>query len=87
MSDHGKEVRFPFLACSLVQFLSRLPVYFKCDPRYRKGVGEKQLLRLMAKELGLEATSVQEKRAVQFGSRTAKMDLGSGKSTGDTSLV
>jgi hypothetical protein len=60
----------------VVSFLSSLPVQLKTDPRYDRAVGDKMLLRLVARKMGLERASVECKRAVQFGARTAKMELG-----------
>ncbi|KAJ3230761.1 Asparagine synthetase domain-containing protein 1 [Chytriomyces hyalinus] len=76
VSDHGREIRFPYLAESVVSMLSKLPVHLKTDPRLPRGVGDKLLLRQMAVSLGLDRASVEAKRAVQFGARTAKMEDG-----------
>ncbi|KAF8980613.1 hypothetical protein BGZ46_003964 [Entomortierella lignicola] len=73
ISDHGKEARYPFLSAQVVQFLSSLRVDLKVDLRYPRGVGEKILLRHVARELGFTRASSHWKRAVQFGARTAKM--------------
>ncbi|KAF8924985.1 hypothetical protein BGZ58_001243 [Dissophora ornata] len=73
ISDHGKEARYPFLSTNVVQFLSNLRVDLKVDLRYPRGVGEKILLRHMAREMGFVRASSHWKRAVQFGARTAKM--------------
>ncbi|KAK5827385.1 asparagine synthase-domain-containing protein [Linnemannia elongata] len=73
ISDHGKEARYPFLSTNVVQFLSKLRVDLKVDLRYPRGVGEKILLRHVARELGFNRASSHWKRAVQFGARTAKM--------------
>ncbi|GJJ72773.1 asparagine synthase (glutamine-hydrolysing) [Entomortierella parvispora] len=73
ISDHGKEARYPFLSTNVVRFLSNLPVHLKVDLRYPRGVGEKILLRNVARALGFERASTHWKRAVQFGARTAKM--------------
>ncbi|KAF9919956.1 hypothetical protein FBU30_010344 [Linnemannia zychae] len=73
ISDHGKEARYPFLSTNVVQYLSKLRVDLKVDPRYPRGVGEKILLRHVARELGFKRASSHWKRAVQFGARTAKM--------------
>ncbi|KAG0273826.1 hypothetical protein BGZ95_010357 [Linnemannia exigua] len=73
ISDHGKEARYPFLSTHVVQFLSKLRVDLKVDLRYPRGVGEKILLRHVARELGFDRASSHWKRAVQFGARTAKM--------------
>ncbi|NXN06900.1 ASND1 protein, partial [Indicator maculatus] len=72
--DHGKEARFPFLDEDVVSFLSSLPISEKADLTLPRGVGEKLILRLAAKELGLTASTILPKRAVQFGSRVAKLE-------------
>ncbi|XP_067327028.1 asparagine synthetase domain-containing protein 1 isoform X3 [Anolis sagrei] len=74
IGDHGKEARFPFLDEDVVSFLNSLPVWEKANLAVHRGVGEKLLLRLAAAELGLTASSVLPKRAMQFGSRIAKME-------------
>ncbi|KAK3824593.1 MAG: asparagine synthase-domain-containing protein [Benniella sp.] len=76
ISDHGKEARYPFLSTHVVQFLSGLRVDLKVDLRYPRGVGEKILLRHVARELGFVRAGTHWKRAVQFGARTAKMTEG-----------
>jgi asparagine synthetase B (glutamine-hydrolysing) len=79
ISSHGKEVRFPFLDEELVHFLSTIPVHFKADPRYSRQIGDKILLRSIAQQLGFHRASTEAKRAVQFGARTAKMELSNQK--------
>ncbi|XP_078084676.1 asparagine synthetase domain-containing protein 1 isoform X2 [Mustelus asterias] len=74
IGDHGKEARFPFLDEEVVSFLNELPVWEKADLTLPRGIGEKLLLRMAAKELGLTASAVLPKRAMQFGSRIAKME-------------
>uniref|UniRef100_A0A8D0HA88 Asparagine synthetase domain-containing protein 1 n=1 Tax=Sphenodon punctatus TaxID=8508 RepID=A0A8D0HA88_SPHPU len=74
IGDHGKEARFPFLDEDIVSFLNSLPVWEKADLTLPRGIGEKLLLRLAAVELGLTASALLPKRAMQFGSRIAKME-------------
>lgn len=74
ITDHGKESRFPFLDEEVVAFLAALPIHHKADLRLPRGVGEKLLLRLAARRLGLSSTAALPKRAIQFGSRIAKME-------------
>lgn len=74
ISDHGREVRYPFLDEALVHFLVSLPLGLKCDLRLPRGVGDKLLLRLLAFKFGLKECAVLEKRAMQFGTRIAKLD-------------
>ncbi|XP_076462692.1 asparagine synthetase domain-containing protein 1-like [Babylonia areolata] len=74
IADHGKESRFPFLDEEVVAFLASLPTHYKTDLRLPRGVGEKLLLRLLALRLRLPATSALPKRAIQFGSRIAKLE-------------
>ncbi|KAM8789183.1 asparagine synthetase domain-containing protein 1 [Rhynchonycteris naso] len=74
ISDHGKEARFPFLDENVVSFLNSLPVWEKANLALPRGIGEKLILRLAAVELGLTASALLPKRAMQFGSRIAKME-------------
>lgn len=72
VSDHGKEARFPFLDEDLVGFLQSLDVLDICDMDRPQGEGDKLILRLVAKKIGVHTCSSLVKRAIQFGSRIAK---------------
>lgn len=74
IGDHGKEARFPYLDEDVVSYLNSLPVWEKADLSLPRGVGEKLLLRLTARQLGLGPSAILPKRAMQFGSRIAKME-------------
>ncbi|KAA0715533.1 Asparagine synthetase domain-containing protein 1 [Triplophysa tibetana] len=76
IGDHGKEARqeFPYLDEDVVSFLNSLPVSEKADLSLPRGLGEKLLLRLAAVELGLGLSALLPKRAMQFGSRIAKLE-------------
>ncbi|KAK0392537.1 hypothetical protein NLU13_2032 [Sarocladium strictum] len=85
MSHWGREVRFPFLDEELVDWAIGLPVWEKCD---FENVGDetypeapKRVLRLLAQKLGMSEVSLEKKRAIQFGARTAKMESGKTKGT------
>lgn len=67
-------LRFPYLDEDVVSFLNALPVWEKADLSLPRGLGEKLLLRLAAVELGLGPSAVLPKRAMQFGSRIAKLE-------------
>ncbi|GAA5833927.1 hypothetical protein JCM3766R1_002474 [Sporobolomyces carnicolor] len=97
ISSHSKEVRYPFLSTAVVKFLSALPVWHKCDPRFEEGVGDKILLRMLVRDLlssenefgGRFTTATAwrlKKRAIHFGARTAKMELDTGKAKGTDRL-
>jgi asparagine synthetase B (glutamine-hydrolysing) len=73
LSDHGKEARFPFLDEDVVAYLERLPVDRKCNMLEAPGVGDKLLLREVARMIGVHSCSNLVKRAIQFGSRIAKV--------------
>ena len=86
ISSHGKEVRHPFLSLSFVRYAAHLPVHYKLDPRLDSGIGDKMILRLAAKQLGLAEASVRKKRAMQFGSHSARMQGGKAERRGDLLL-
>jgi asparagine synthetase B (glutamine-hydrolysing) len=87
ISSHGKETRHPFLSLSVVSFLASLPVHMKLDPRLEDGLGEKMLLRLAANKVGLREAARRKKRAMQFGSHSARMAPGDGDRKGDRLLA
>ncbi|KAI0307607.1 asparagine synthase-domain-containing protein [Multifurca ochricompacta] len=76
ISAHGKETRHPFLSLDVVNFLVGLPVHMKMDPRLEAGIGDKMLLRLAAHRMGLVEASTRKKRAMQFGTHAARMEVG-----------
>ncbi|XP_037706158.1 asparagine synthetase domain-containing protein 1 [Choloepus didactylus] len=81
IGDHGKEARFPFLDENVVSFLNSLPIWEKADLTLPRGIGEKLILRLAALELGLTTSALLPKRAMQFGSRIAKMEKNNEKAS------
>ena len=75
ISDHGKESRLPFLDEDVVSHLNALSIRQKCNMSLARGTGEKYLLRHLAStRLGLGYAAALPKRAIQFGSRVAKME-------------
>ncbi|OAG10006.1 asparagine synthetase domain-containing protein 1 [Paraphaeosphaeria sporulosa] len=91
ISDSGKEVRFPYLDEAFISFVLCLPVTSKCDfavpqdkdSEYPGTLLEpgKRVLRMLAWHLGMKGVAAEKKRAIQFGSRTAKMETGKTKGT------
>ena len=78
----GREIRYPYLDETFARWALRLPIWEKCGFGIREDVrlGEqkacepgKLILRLLAWKLGLEHVACEKKRAIQFGSRTARM--------------
>ncbi|TFK57417.1 hypothetical protein OE88DRAFT_130909 [Heliocybe sulcata] len=83
VSSHGKETRHPFLSLAFLNFIAQLPVHHKMDPRTELGTGDKMLLRLATRKLGLLEASSRRKRAMQFGSHSARMEGGGVQRRGD----
>ncbi|CZT50311.1 related to asparagine synthases [Rhynchosporium secalis] len=89
ISHWGREARFPFLDENLVKWAVECPIWQKCgfqsgaddekqDPDIEPG---KKVLRLLAYDLGMHSVAIEKKRAIQFGARTAKMEMGNTKGT------
>ena len=74
VSDHGVAGRFPWLDERVVNFLSNLPLELKMNLSLERGIGDKIILRAMAHTMGLLKTASEPKRAIQFGSRIAKLE-------------
>ncbi|MCJ1288281.1 hypothetical protein MMC26_007636 [Xylographa opegraphella] len=98
ISHWGKEVRYPYLDENVVNWAFERPLHEKCNFGRKSSMkGEtiddhpmlepdKHILRLLAWKLGMSGAAREKKRAIQFGSRTAKMVEGrnSGTQTLDT---
>ncbi|EQC42524.1 hypothetical protein SDRG_00257 [Saprolegnia diclina VS20] len=72
ISDHGREARFPYLDEHVVNFLAATPLDDVVDFSQPRGVGDKLLLRVVARGLGLRHCTGLPKQAIQFGTRMAK---------------
>ncbi|KAK4993845.1 hypothetical protein LTR50_000058 [Elasticomyces elasticus] len=92
ISNWGREARFPFLDEDLIQWAVQAPINEKCDfgaksDHLSRGNGSaglepaKKVLRCLAWRLGMERVAKEKKRAIQFGARTAKMEIGKVKGT------
>ncbi|KAF7587700.1 hypothetical protein BBP40_006859 [Aspergillus hancockii] len=86
----GREARFPYLDEDFVSWVVQAPVWEKCgfglpgpeSDSAAAGIDpEKRALRLVALRLGMPNVAREKKRAIQFGSRTAKMEKGRVKGT------
>lgn len=73
VSTHAREARYPYLARSVLSLLAALPVQAKAH--LEEELGDKKLLRLLAHQRGLAYAATLPKRAIQFGARSAKMDV------------
>ena len=89
-SHWSKEVRYPYLDEDLVSWALSIPVWEKCGFGQAEAEAAenssnlepgKKLLRLLAWKLGLRGAAAEKKRAIQFGARTAKMEVGKKKGT------
>ena len=74
VAHHAVAGRYPFLDERVVRFLCNLPLEAKMNLSLPRGIGDKIILRALAFSKGLRKTSVEPKRAIQFGSRIAKLE-------------
>ncbi|KAI5263793.1 hypothetical protein E4T47_08945 [Aureobasidium subglaciale] len=90
LSNWARETRFPFLDEDLVQWAVNAPVWDRCGFGESKEGEEretsslepaKKILRCLAWKLGMKNVAAEKKRAIQFGARTAKMEVGRSKGT------
>ncbi|KAL4586754.1 hypothetical protein LXL04_011398 [Taraxacum kok-saghyz] len=72
IADNGKEARFPFLDEDVIRILLDIPLWEITDLRQPSGVGDKKILREVARMLHLNEGAILPKRAIQFGSRIAQ---------------
>lgn len=73
VGDSGREAWFPYLDEGVVRLLQSLPVTSLCDLDRPPGEGDKAIVRQVAATLGLTNTSSLVKRAIQFGTKIAKL--------------
>lgn len=73
LAHWGREARYPFLDERVVRW---------CVAARAGGKRDKALLRGLAGSMGMSRVAGEKKRAVQFGSRSAKMEKGRVKGTG-----
>ncbi|EGD99860.1 hypothetical protein TESG_07197 [Trichophyton tonsurans CBS 112818] len=89
ISHWGKEARYPYLDEDFLTWALTRPIWEKCGFGCEKAKTElepnvedgKKALRLLAWKLGMKDVAMEKKRAIQFGSRTAKMESGRSKGT------
>ncbi|XP_015608503.1 asparagine synthetase domain-containing protein 1 [Cephus cinctus] len=73
VADHGRQSRLPYLDENFIKYVESLKPWERCYPtdKMPAGLGDKLLLRLLARKIGLQETANFPKRAFQFGSRIA----------------
>ena len=83
IADSSREARHPFLDEDLLAAVAALPLARIADLKQPAGIGDKAVLRDVARSLGLVRAAARSKRAIQFGSRIAKQanvrDFGSNR--------
>eukprot|EP00127_Corallochytrium_limacisporum_P007089 Clim_evm8s242 gene=Clim_evmTU8s242 len=73
VSDHGREVRYPFLDEEVLTVTATIGVGLRCNFDQPRGHGEKRLLRRLARDYGMLQCAIEPKRAIQFGTRFNKL--------------
>ncbi len=75
ISSHGRETRFPYLGLSFVAHAAALPVSHKIGRAPPHGeLADKLVLRAACRLAGLVGAAARKKRAMQFGTRSARME-------------
>lgn len=94
MASWGKELRYPFLDNSVIEFVinqiePQCKVKFQWETiKTKKGEKvvkiyvRKHILRCLARTLGLTMAADEIKRAIQFGAKSAKLEVGKSKAKG-----
>lgn len=82
----GKEVRYPFLDESFINNAMLLPLNEKLGELTDNASTTKLILRKLAKMHNLSLVAEEKKRAIQFGAKSAKIELGSSKAKGQDLL-
>ena len=90
ISAHGVETRFPYLSLKVVRHVAsrisiddkigpavqaRLPAFAAEGPAQAPLLGDKIVLRAACRRYGLISASERKKRAMQFGTRSARMEV------------
>uniref|UniRef100_A0AC35GII6 Asparagine synthetase domain-containing protein n=1 Tax=Panagrolaimus sp. PS1159 TaxID=55785 RepID=A0AC35GII6_9BILA len=75
MLSNGRMMLAPFIDEDIIRFVNLLPIQLKVDFSLPRGIGEKIILREALKELGTpETLYTAPKKAMQFGTRIAKLE-------------
>lgn len=90
ISRWAREARYPFLDEDVIAWAMEAPIEHKlgfsfvaedANDHARVELDDKLVLRCIAKKLGMDRVAKEAKRAIQFGSRSAKMESGRSKGT------
>ena len=100
ISYWAKEARYPFLDEDFMRWTLQLPIWEKCGFGTNVAMHSKkennsamildpakQALRLLAWRAGMEQVATERKRAIQFGARTANMQVGKGRKRGTDLII
>ncbi|EGW32911.1 uncharacterized protein SPAPADRAFT_150292 [Spathaspora passalidarum NRRL Y-27907] len=96
ISYWGKELRYPYLDEDFINWVIQyIPPQYKFKYAFKankKGIlrmdsTRKYLLRALAVKMGLDWVSTELKRAIQFGAKSAKLEIGQSKIKGTDNVV
>jgi asparagine synthetase B (glutamine-hydrolysing) len=73
--SNGVHLLAPFMSDDFVKWINGIPIPYRVDFREPRGLGEKRLLRVALRRLGLPSHLTDTpKKAMQFGSGYAKLE-------------